>query len=493
MNVPGSVLRLLSHRYGVTLLVLLAVLALYGAADFSRPAGTAQAEGGGRSPIRSTVVACPAPGGARLSALSAPPPPSSGRKEAAPLREGRVDLTQTQGAAPVGSVNVPGTAWSQDVKTAQGSYTLRASGALAGGFEAEQTTLAKKGDDRGLAAVRCADPGTDLWFLGPGPADASHLDLYLTNVDDQAAAVDASALSDDGPLDTADGRGTIVEPHTTRVVPIGGSPEGLGVIVAQARLLALHVHVNTGRVAASVRVRMGKGKGVDWLPVTAPATPRLVVPGVPSGAGRRQLLIAVPGDVDARIKIQVITPAGAFAPQGQDTLDAPAGTVTPVDLERALSGKAAAVRLVADQPILGGLVVQQGDDVAYGAATPPLGGAAGESGGAVADNRDVSSVLLTAPDGPATVKLVALTAQGAAANPYVARVPGNRTLEVRLAAPPGATGGFGVMVLPQPGSGPVYASRVLTMNKLITIVPVVPAPTSVRFPPVADSLTSLIP
>ena len=42
-------------------------------------------------------------------------------------------------------------------------------------------------------------------------------------------------------------------------------------------------------------------------------------------------------------------------------------------------------------------------------------------------------------------------------------------------------------------SGPVYAARVLTMNKLITIVPIVPAPTAVLFPPVADSLTSLIP
>jgi hypothetical protein len=205
------------------------------------------------------------------------------------------------------------------------------------------------------------------------------------------------------------------------------------------------------------------------------------------------LLVAVPGDVDARIKVQVITSAGAFAPQGQDTLDAPAGTVTPVDLEGALSGKAAAVRLVADQPILAGFTVQQGDDVAYGAATLPLGDGGSGAGGAVADNRDVSSVLLTAPDGPATVKLVTLTGEGAAGNPYIAKVDGARTLEVRLAAPAGSTGEFGVMVVPQPGSGPVYASRVLTMSRLITIVPVVPAPTTVRFPPVADSLTSLIP
>jgi Family of unknown function (DUF5719) len=499
VNVPPSVLRLLSHRYGVTLLVLLAMLALYGVAVFSRPSGAVPVHGGGRVPIRAAVVACPAPVGARVSALSFPSLVGTTRAvsakggQAGSGRGGQVDLTLTQGGTPVGSFTAPGTQWSQDVKTAEGSYTVRAAGALAEGFAAEQTTLNTKGDDRGLAAVRCTDPGTDLWFLGPGPLGAGHLDLYLTNVDDQAAVVNASALSDDGPLDTTDGRGTTVEPHTTRVVPIGASPEGLGDIVAQARLLALHVQVTTGRVAAAVRVRMGKQKGVDWLPVAAPAAPRLVVPGVPAGGGRRQLLVAVPGEADARIKIQVITPAGAFAPQGQDTLDAPAGTVTPVDLEGALSGKAAAVRLVADQPIVAGLAVAQGDDVAYGAATPPLRADADGAAGAVADNRDVSAVLLTAPDGPATVKLVALTAQGAAKDPYIAKVEGARTLEVRLAAPSGATGGFGVVVVPQPGSGPVYASRVLTMNKLITIVPVVPAPTTIPFPPVAGSLTSLIP
>jgi hypothetical protein len=496
MKVPDVALRLLSHRYGATLLVLLAVLALYGAAVFSRPSGTARAQVGGQTPVQAAVVACPAPGGARLSALSFPSLggiTKAAPGKALPAKGGRVDLTQTQGGTSVGSFTAPGTAWSQDVQTATGSYTLRAAGTLAEGLEAEQTTLEKKGDDRGLSAVRCTDPGTDLWFLGPGPSDAEHLDLYLTNVDDQTAAVDASALTDDGPLDTTDGRGLIVEPHTTRVVPIGTSPEGLGVI--EARLLGLRVQVTTGRVAAAVRVRVGKGKGVDWLPVTAPPAAQLVVPGIPSGSGRRQLLIAVPGDGDARIKIQVITSAGAFAPQGQDILDAPARTVTPLDLERALSGKAAAVRLVADRPILAGFTVQQGDDVAYGAATPPLGGSGSGSGsgGAVADNRDVSSVLLTAPDGPATVKLVTLTAQGAAGSPYVAKIEGTRTLEVRLAAPTGTTDGFGVVIVPQPGSGPVYASRVFTSDKLITIVPVMPAPTTVQLPPVADSLTSLIP
>ena len=46
------------------------------------------------------------------------------------------------------TVNQPGTAWSTDVKKANGAWTLRANGALAAGLTAEQTTA-----DHGLAGV----------------------------------------------------------------------------------------------------------------------------------------------------------------------------------------------------------------------------------------------------------------------------------------------------------------------------------------------------
>lgn len=483
---PGLALKILGHRYGVTGLVLLALAATYGAAQLSRPEQAAKAAQGIRKAIQSAVVACPSAAGARTTTVALP----------SEDRGGRVDVAPVGGGADVGGLNGPGAAWAGTQNG--GPLVVRATGAPAAGLETEQSTVNKTGDDRGVAGLSCAEPGTDMWFLGPGPAAAKSIGLYLTNVDDQPASVDVEALSDNGPLDTTDGRGTSVEPHTAREIDIGQTPEGLGTIVNTAQVLALHVHATVGRVAASVRVRTDKGKGVDWVPMaTAPAT-QVVVPGIPGGDGQRTLMIAVPGQADAKVKVQVITPAGAYAPGGQDTLAAPARTVTTLPLDGALSGKPAAVRLSADRPIFAGYALTKGTDVAFGTATAPL--VAGGPAGPVAEDRygagsqgtADSTILLTAPAKDAVVRLTAITAQGVAANPQDVRVAAGRTLEVRPAAPAGAGEGFSVMVSPQPGSGPVYAARVLTVDKGITVLPIFPAAGQVIVPPVTDSMTSLV-
>jgi hypothetical protein len=483
---PRIGLTIIGHRYGVTLLVLLALAATYGAAQLSRPSQPAKAAQGTRRAVQTAVVACPSAAGARTTTVALP----------GEDRGGRVDVAPIAGGAALGGLNGPGAAWTGT--QAGGPVVVRASGAPAAGLETEQSTANKTGDDRGVAALSCPQPGTDLWFLGPGPATAKTIELYLSDVDDQAASVDVEALSDNGPLDTTDGRGTSVEPHSSRLINIGQGPEGLGTIVDTAQVLALHVRARVGRVAASVRVRTDKGKGVDWVPLAAAPAGQVVIPGIPGGDGRRTLLIAVPGQADAKVKVQVITSAGTYAPGGQDTLAAPARSVTTLPLDGALSGKPAAVRLVADRPILAGFALTRGTDVAYGTATAPL--VAGGPAGPVAEDRygtgpqgaADSTILITAPAKDATVRLTAITAQGVAANPQDVRVAAGRTLEVRPAAPAGAGEGFSVMVGPRPGSGPVYAARVLTIDKGITVLPIFPAAGQVIVPPVADSMTSLV-
>ena len=376
-------------------------------------------------------MVCPGHEGGRLAMQSLPD-----RKGG-----GSVVMTPTGGGAALGSMSSPGQGWEEDTETGETSYTLRATGAMAAGLEAEQTTHRDDGPDRGLAGARCAAPATDQWFTGPGPASADELDLYLTNVDAQPAFVDLAALSGDGPLDTVDGRGIRVDPRTTRIVKIGKSAEGLGDAVRGAVDLTLRVRAGGGRVAASLRARIGEGKGIEWLPRAHPPAASLLVPGVPDGAGKRRLLVAVPGESDARIEVRVITTEGAYAPYGQDVLDAPAKTVTSVALDRALLGKAAAVRLTSDRPIVAGFAAERGADVAYGAATAPL---AASGPGIVADNRFDSALLLTAPDGPATVEVTTLSADGAG-SPREVAIPAGTTVRTELKAPAAAgdAGGSG--------------------------------------------------
>ncbi|WP_329522316.1 DUF5719 family protein [Spirillospora sp. NBC_01491] len=481
------VLRLFGLRYATAALVLVALAALYGAASLSRPGPRAGATGqGARVPVTSALAVCPGHEGGRLSVQSTPGTPAGTAPRGGP---GRAEVTATGGGEPLGALVALGQGWSKDQDTAKDSFAVRADGALAAGLEAEQTTHWPKGRDRGLAATRCAAPGTDLWFVGPGPVAAERLELQLTNADAQPASVDVTALSGEGPLDTPDGRGTLVEPHTTRTVLLGESAEGLGDIVGTARDLALRVHATGGRVAASLRVRIGAGKGIDRVPVSPVPATSVIVPGVPSGEGARRLMVGVPGAEDARIRVQVITPSGSFAPHGQDILDAPAETVSAVDLENALSGKPAAVRLVSDRPIVAGFEARRGADVAYGTATAPFEQAV------VADGRFAPALTLTAPAGAASVRITAIGGQGAG-TPQDVAVPAGRTVETKIAAPRGGEKGFGAMITVKAGSGPVHAARTLSAGKgdgaLFTVVPVVPAVSTVRLPAVGDSQTALL-
>ncbi|MGI5164991.1 DUF5719 family protein [Spirillospora sp. CA-253888] len=483
MRVLAQLMRLTAYRYAVAGLVLLALAALYGAAALSRPDGPARAATGAQVPVIAALVACPGGEGMRLSALAPPP-------TAKPAALGKGEIVPTSGGAPLGAPAL-GAVWAKDLDKARDSFTVRAYGSLAAGLEAEQTTHWPSGADRGLAGVRCAAPNADQWFTGPGPGAADRLDLHLSNLEAQPANVDVTALSGEGPLDTPDGRGTLVEPYGTRVIRLGEQPEGLGDILAAAREIAVRVRSTSGRVAASLRVRSAAGAGIDWLPpAPAPATSQ-VVPGVPGGSGRRQLLVAVPGGDDARVRVRAITARGAFTPQGQDVLDAPAGTVTAVPLESTLAGKAAAVRITSDRPVVAGFAAQSGADVAYGTATAPLG----EAGGVVADNRFEPWLSLTAPDRAATVRVTPIGPNGPGAAQEI-RVPAGRTAETRLAGPPGAPS-FGALIVPGPGSGPVHAARTLATGKgagrLFTVLPVGPAPVAQRLPPVGDSPRSILP
>jgi hypothetical protein len=477
---PEWLTRLPGNRFALAGLVGLAVLALYGVASFARPA-VSEPPRPESAPITAATVVCPDPEGARISALTPP-----GR---AP---GRVQVPGT----PV-ALTSPGTAWSTEVKKAPGPWTFGASGSLAAGLTVEQTS-----EDHGLAGLRCPAPASDLWFVGPGPADAEDVELSLTNVDDRPVSADLAALSPDGSIENVGGQGVTVGPHAGQVIHIGDDVAGFGPAAASAKLIALHVRIGSGRLAAAVRVR--RDKGADWLPAGSAAT-RLVVPGVPSGKGRRRLLIAVPGRDQATVRVQVMSSDGTFAPGGQDTVQAAALAVTPFDL--GLGGKPAGLRLISDRPVIAALVAEQGDDFAVTAATPALGasspGPTGPSssrptdpgrppgrppGGLVADARDQTTLLLTAPDRPAVVRLTQVAAQGPVGAPQDVRVPAGRTAEVAI-PPPGGSADRGLSIVPQPGSGPVYAARLLKIKGAgITLLPVEPARVAVPVPEVRDVL-----
>jgi hypothetical protein len=443
------------NRFAVAGFVALALLALYGVALLGHPASPAAARPRA-VPLAAATVVCPDASDAQVGAATPPGAHGAGRLAA--------DGTSL-------ALSAPGTATSVTGKKDAGPWTFNATGALAPGLALEQTT-----SHGGLAGTICPEPISDRWFVGPGPADADEVALSLTNVDARPVDVEADGLGEDGSIETMDGHDVTVAPHATQVVRVGRDPGGLGPIAAGVKLIALHVRAIPGRIVAAVRVQ--RGKGADWLPATVPSR-HLVVPGVPPGKGGRRLLVAVPGPDEVPVRIRVLSPDGDFAPGGQSTLQATALAVTSFDL--GLGGKPAGLVLTADRPIVAALVADDGDDFAVTAAVGGIG-----SGAVLAADRDRTTLMFTAPERPAVVHVTQITTLGPAGAGQDIKVPTGRTVAFTMPATAGA-GGHGVSLVPRPGSGPVYAARLLQIkDQGLTLLPITPARTQVFLPPVVD-------
>ncbi|MEU4542789.1 DUF5719 family protein [Nonomuraea dietziae] len=411
------------NRFGLVALVLIALGALYGLAFLTRPAQEAPpVRGSQKVAVESVVAVCPAPRGAEVAVLSAP-------------GEGTVTVGSAQ-------VEEPGKLWREPVK-GDGPVVVKATGKAAQGLEASFGTKTAKGRSRGLAGVRCTEPAGTTWLIGPGPSTAE-VTLHLTNADAAPALADVLVYSAEGPVPSDAGRGITVKP--------GAHVElDLNELAPSATVVAVGVTTSTGRLAVAARAVMD-GRGVDWLPASTPPATRVVVPGIPSGEGKRELLVAAPGNLDAGVRLRAVTTDGSYAMKGRETLDVIAGTVAVMDLTKGLDGQAAAVELVSDVPVVAGMVISTSVDVAFSAGTPPL-----DLGGAVADNGKGSSLVLTAVGGPGRVKVGTATVD----------VPASRTKVVKVKA------GTGLVVTPV--SGEVYGGRVtserLRAGTLITAQP----------------------
>ncbi len=351
---------------------------------------------------------------------------------------------------------------------------VRAQGGLAAGLEVEQVTRGTSGSQRGLAALRCDAPQTDQWFVGGSTRVGEAATLLLANPDDTPAVVDVEVLTADGPVDTRPGRGIAVGGRARTAV-------ALDRLAPDHDLLAVHVHATRGRVAAAVRHARFDGRtprGVDWVPPAGPPARTVLVPGLPSGPGRRTVLIANPGPDDTVVSVQLATADGLVVPAGLEQVPVLAGTTIAQDISALLATSPAAVRVVSrDAPVLAsGLVVDArflGDrpvgpvrELAWTGAARPLAGPALVTD-VVLDRPTESTLLLTAFDADASVRVtpVPIAGREGAALPAArdVRIAAGRTVALRLSGflARGATGRIAVEVRPLPGSGAVVGARYL--------------------------------
>lgn len=456
--------------------------------------------------VDGVVRACPAPGltgspTARVAVIAAGTGGSAGAGQAV------VSHMDTSGS-PVATLSKPGTLTLGSVKTppapkhaakpspapsgqavtttpVQGGVVINATGSMASGLEAEQVT------DAGHTGLRCDSPGTDFWFAGPGKFTVRSIQLYLMNPGDQPADVNVEAFTDAGPLQGNTDTGVAVGAHTTVV-------QSLNTMLKGSRVIALHIRTSVGQVAAAVHENTGKSSGGAWLPAAQPPADKVVVPGLPATAGTRQLYVAVPGTQDAHITLTAVTSRGSYQPTGGSGLDIPGGSAVQISLP-SLAGVPGAIKVSANVPVTAAAVVPGGPagaPGAFSAAYPPI-----QEQGVVAMDRTghggIAELVLSAPLQAASAKIVEVAVgqdgQTQASQGKVVQVAAKHTLVVQLSRAPGSAKGtaFALLITPQPGSGALYAGRVVASTgqggALQSILPVPSAITTVPLPVVRDA------
>ncbi len=216
----------------------------------------------------------------------------------------------------------------------------------------------------------------------------------------------------------------------------------------------------------------------------------VVIPGVPDGTLGRRLQLFAPG-ADATVKVRLLTNDNDFVPAGVDTLELRAGRVSEFDLGPAADTQAAGIVITSDQPVVAAVRVTRTSksvtDVAYATAAEALTAPATVPDGRAGDD-GWTRLFLTAPNAPASVTVRSTAASGKATE-QVVEIPAGRTYKVDP-TPKGATR-YTVVVTPNPGSGPVYAARVLRAGSTdVTIVPLRSGRFTVVIPRVVTDLTA---
>jgi hypothetical protein len=254
----------------------------------------------------------------------------------------------------------------------------------------------------------------------------------------------------------------------------------------------------TGQLAAAVW-EGGPGGGA-WLPQANAPAKSLVIPGLTVASSAAKLFVVVPGSADAQLKVVAYTPAGAVTQFPATPVDASAGAATPVALN-SLGASAAGLKLTSNEPVVAGVLVPGTGIGSFTTAVPPL-----TEQGVVAGNPAARGVtvglLLTAPSAAARASISVISADGSVTTPagdQSVMVAAGRTLAVAVPRPSQVGRPFAIVITPRPGSGPLYAVRVVTSGTgglsapLSSLLPVASAMTSITLPPAQDSYTAVLP
>jgi Family of unknown function (DUF5719) len=199
-------------------------------------------------------------------------------------------------------------------------------------------------------ATICSAPATSQWFVGGAADITSKGRLILINSGLSEAIIDVEIWSEAG----------IRPPKVVTLKANSSVVQTLDSLDPGAKRIALHVAPRSGRVNAFLVDERGRGLkslGGDMVNTSPDPTKVVVIPAIPhmkrSGkALGHTLRVIAPGDVDARISVELISTKGSFVPFGFADRAIKAGIVTEIPLNPQVVPTTFALRISSDRPIV---------------------------------------------------------------------------------------------------------------------------------------------
>jgi hypothetical protein len=310
----------------------------------------------------------------------------------------------------------------------------RSAGGAAAGAQSQQIG---SGDALGLAATACIAPTDTLWLSGGATTTGRTTVLLLANPSDVSVTATPDIWTDRGAVDPGAGGGAIVVPaHSRRAVSLAS-------LAPNASGLTVRVRTSGGRIAAALEQRTVLGLesgGVDLIAPTAEPAAAITIAGVRvADSAVVQAAAQSEGYGDLAPVLRVLVPGRTAAnvsvtASGSSTATlhrhVPAGAVVDLPLPSLQDG-AVGLHIVSTEPVVaaarvsvisssapadlaptateggGTPTVDRGADLAWFAASPPLGAEA-----AAAVPAGPSPQLSLTNAGDATVKATVSGAGG---------------------------------------------------------------------------------
>jgi Family of unknown function (DUF5719) len=310
-----------------------------------------------------------------------------------------------------------------------------------------------EGPEASLSAAPCLGPATLGWFSGLGATDDDRTDLILTNPDDAQAQVDLRFYGRSGRVAVPASSGRVIKGHEPVQVSLNG-------LVPADGPFSVAVQATEGRVAAIAKRSQG---AVDWQIPSASPSPVVVIPGIPSDAGRRQLVVTNPGNSRATVGVQVLGFQGPYEPSGAESLEVPPESTATVNLEKGLGGAAGSIKLTSNVPVTGAVISTSqrrgaATDLAIQSAAVPLIGS-GVSALATSNIAESELIVSNAGEADAQITFEVISYDGVTLRTGELLLGANSTATRRLNSPapsyvvvkvPDGSSVFGGLVLTQP-------------------------------------------